>query len=520
MHAIAWLARARGEAPAPAASDRATPRRDDPPAGGRGRRAASAFLGATGSMLGWGIGPRPPRVRARRAAGAHRRPAARARRVRHRADQRHPHGRPTSASASSTRGSSACARAKPDLLVVTGDIVDFDPAFAPLVARKLAGGRAARRRLRVPRQPRLLRRRRRKCSPRCAPPGVRTLVNDGRLVRPGDGGGFALLGVDDQWSPRYGGAGARPRPRARDACPRAAPRILLSHQPPTVDRWAGRVALQLSGHTHGGQINPGFRPADLFMRYVAGAYRGGGHRRSTSTAASAPWGRPPASARRPRSRESCSSRRDRAIISRESSMRARPDRAPRHRGVRPARARAAPDPAEDDEPPRTAARPTSRRRASSTRKGCAPSATRATPTPSASSAPRIAWAARRASCGTSRGAASEWTTPRPPPRAIEQYLAQRDLSAQDRAEAERELQRPPRAAVGAHGDDGPLRRRRDRRRQARRPAPRPCRSRSGPGRTRSRSATTATSPRRARSRPGSAAPSSCRSTSRARPQRA
>ncbi|HEY5147238.1 MAG TPA: metallophosphoesterase, partial [Polyangiaceae bacterium] len=45
-----------------------------------------------------------------------------------------------------------------------------------------------------------------------------------------------------------------------------------SHQPSTVDAWAGQVAVQLSGHTHGGQINPGFSPAGLFMKYVAGAY--------------------------------------------------------------------------------------------------------------------------------------------------------------------------------------------------------------------------------------------------------
>jgi hypothetical protein len=54
--------------------------------------------------------------------------------------------------------------------------------------------------------------------------------------------------------------------------PEDAPRILLSHQPASVDLWPGKVALQLSGHTHGGQINPGFRPADLIMRYVSGRY--------------------------------------------------------------------------------------------------------------------------------------------------------------------------------------------------------------------------------------------------------
>jgi predicted MPP superfamily phosphohydrolase len=50
------------------------------------------------------------------------------------------------------------------------------------------------------------------------------------------------------------------------------PRILLAHQPRYFDEAAGRIALQLSGHTHGGQINPGFCPADLFMRFVAGRY--------------------------------------------------------------------------------------------------------------------------------------------------------------------------------------------------------------------------------------------------------
>jgi predicted MPP superfamily phosphohydrolase len=52
--------------------------------------------------------------------------------------------------------------------------------------------------------------------------------------------------------------------------------ILLAHQPrfAAVAARAG-VDLQLSGHTHGGQINPGFRPIDLFFRYVAGRYQVG-----------------------------------------------------------------------------------------------------------------------------------------------------------------------------------------------------------------------------------------------------
>jgi predicted MPP superfamily phosphohydrolase len=164
--------------------------------------------------------------------------------------------------------------AKPDLVVVTGDLVDFDPAYVPMVARKLAD-----------------------LAPRdgiyaCLgnhdyyagwdrviamlhAAGVTTLLNQSTTIRPRDGGGFAVLGVDERWAGRYG----RPGPRLDEAIagvPDALPRILLSHQPVTVDRWPGQVALQLSGHTHGGQINPGFRPADLVMTYVAGLYRVGG----------------------------------------------------------------------------------------------------------------------------------------------------------------------------------------------------------------------------------------------------
>ena len=105
--------------------------------------------------------------------------------------------------------------------------------------------------------------------------GVTTLINEGRVIRPGDGGGFALLGVDDLSAERHHRAGPR-LDRALAMVPADAPRILLSHQPPSVERWAGEVALQLSGHTHGGQINPGFRPADFFFRYVAGTNEVGG----------------------------------------------------------------------------------------------------------------------------------------------------------------------------------------------------------------------------------------------------
>ena len=82
--------------------------------------------------------------------------------------------------------------------------------------------------------------------------------------------------MDDVSSRRRGRSRTAPRDsRSRPFRP-DAPRILLSHQPVTVDFWPGQVAAQLSGHTHGGQINPGFSPLGLVMKYVAGAYRVGG----------------------------------------------------------------------------------------------------------------------------------------------------------------------------------------------------------------------------------------------------
>jgi predicted MPP superfamily phosphohydrolase len=166
------------------------------------------------------------------------------------------------------------ARTKADLVVVTGDVVDFDPQYIPAAARALSrirardgvyaiygnhdhytGAAAVGDALRSV--------------------GIDVLVNEARLIRPKDGGGFALLGVDDLAGMRNGGAGPR-LDRAELGVPDDRPRVLLSHQPRTMDIWAGRVALQLSGHTHGGQFNPGFRPADLVMRYVAGRYDVGG----------------------------------------------------------------------------------------------------------------------------------------------------------------------------------------------------------------------------------------------------
>jgi uncharacterized protein len=163
-------------------------------------------------------------------------------------------------------GLSLIRSVKPDLLVVTGDIVDSDVAFAPIIARKLAAFAPRDGVFAIPGNHdyyagvdgvmNVLR-----------TAGITTLINEARTLRAADGGGFALLGVDDLAGERRKGGGPKVL-----ATPGVEARILLSHQPKTVDRWAGSIALQLSGHTHGGQINPGFRPAAFAMPYVAGRY--------------------------------------------------------------------------------------------------------------------------------------------------------------------------------------------------------------------------------------------------------
>ncbi len=177
-------------------------------------------------------------------------------------------------------------KARPDLIVLTGDLVDHDASQVEALGRLV-----------------------RRLSP-LARDGVVAVVgnhdyyagfdaiagaleragalvlrNGGRIV--GEGGArFALLGVDDPaglHEPR-----AAPGPAGPDlaaalaALPAAAdmPRVLLCHNPAYFPTAAGRVDLQLSGHTHGGQINLGVRPADLVLRhpYIAGRYERAGSR--------------------------------------------------------------------------------------------------------------------------------------------------------------------------------------------------------------------------------------------------
>jgi predicted MPP superfamily phosphohydrolase len=105
--------------------------------------------------------------------------------------------------------------------------------------------------------------------------GVRVLHNE--RVRIGDAAaGFDLVGVPD-WSARSLGHGHAPN-LARALAGRSPDDevVLLAHQPKAIREAAERgVGLQLSGHTHGGQIWPWRYLVRLDQPFVSGLHRVG-----------------------------------------------------------------------------------------------------------------------------------------------------------------------------------------------------------------------------------------------------
>jgi len=105
--------------------------------------------------------------------------------------------------------------------------------------------------------------------------GFRVLRN-ARVEIGVDGASFDLVGVDDHRGDVLGAEGGEDLDaalRGRDA---ARPAVLLAHDPSTFRCAAQRgIDLQLSGHTHGGQIWPFAALVRLVIPWVAGLYRVG-----------------------------------------------------------------------------------------------------------------------------------------------------------------------------------------------------------------------------------------------------
>jgi predicted MPP superfamily phosphohydrolase len=88
---------------------------------------------------------------------------------------------------------------------------------------------------------------------------------------------FDLVGVDDHRASHFGQTGGEDLGAALDGRDRARPAVLLAHDPSTFKRASTLgIDLQLSGHTHGGQIWPFAMLVRLAIPFVAGRYRRNG----------------------------------------------------------------------------------------------------------------------------------------------------------------------------------------------------------------------------------------------------
>lgn len=105
--------------------------------------------------------------------------------------------------------------------------------------------------------------------------GVRVLRNE--RVSIGDGHeSFDLAGVDDWSAGRFGGGHGPDLGRALQGRDTNRELVLLAHQPKQIfDAAAHGVGLQLSGHTHGGQILPWALFVRIEQPYIAGLARHG-----------------------------------------------------------------------------------------------------------------------------------------------------------------------------------------------------------------------------------------------------
>lgn len=103
--------------------------------------------------------------------------------------------------------------------------------------------------------------------------GVRVLRNERVSIGDGDAT-FDLAGVDDFRAKGFGGDHGADLGRALEGRDEARELVLLAHQPKqALEAARSGVGLQLSGHTHGGQIFPWSYLVRLDQPFIAGLDR-------------------------------------------------------------------------------------------------------------------------------------------------------------------------------------------------------------------------------------------------------
>lgn len=122
--------------------------------------------------------------------------------------------------------------------------------------------------------------------------GIRVLRNE--RVELGDrGASFDLAGIDDEWAGRHIKGHGPDLQKALQGRDPERELVLLAHQPAAILKAAeAGVGLQLSGHTHGGQLFPFNLFVPLAQPYVSGLHRHGDGTQIYVSCGTGYWGPP------------------------------------------------------------------------------------------------------------------------------------------------------------------------------------------------------------------------------------